>query len=481
MQLVRKRSNSDPVNKTNQPDWSTLIPVLPGEGPRTRALYLAIRQLIEAGSVPAGAKLPTSRDLATRLGMARGAVVAAFETLIADGFAEARVGAGTYVAASVPLLVVSTPRPGRETDVYRPAPGTLGPGALGVQTPDARTLKIFRGLVSRHLGKLGAQHFAYGDPRGGQALREAIATYLRSARGVRCTADDIIVTSGTQQGLDLFIRAILRAGETVWVEDPCYPMARAALNGNGLRVAGVPIDAEGLDPERGEMIARDARAVYVTPSHQFPLGVAMTMRRRLALIDWAKRNDAWIIEDDYDSEFRFAGSPLTALQGVDDAGRVVYLGTFSKVLFPGLRVGYLVVPQALRDDILALRSRTDRYPATLLEGPLTDFIRDRHSAAHLRRARRQTLAARDALVAALKTNSRLDVQVPDQGLHLLARLPDGSDDVALVERAAAAGVGARALSRLYVDAEPSQGLVIGFSGYSADVMGDAGRKIASLA
>ena len=445
------------------PDWSALVPVLPAAGKRTPALYRELRRLIEAGSIPPGSKLPPSRDLAARLKTSRGSVVAAFETLIAEGYAVARTGAGTFVADRVPNIRPAAPL---EADPVRASAMPL-PGTLGVAMADARTLGRFRMLLSRHLARPGPEHFHYGDPRGGEALRQAIAAYLRQARGVRCEARSIVITTGTQQGLDLVVRAVLSPGDRVMIEDPCYPSARAAFVGNGLVLSGLAVDGEGADIA---LAAPGARAVYVTPSHQFPLGVAMSMRRRLALIDWARATGGWILEDDYDSEFRFAGPPLAAMQGMDDSGRVIYLGTFSKVLFPGLRLGYAVLPDALLEEVVALRSRSDRSPPTLAEAALTDLIREGHFAAHLRRARRQAEAARDGLVAGLSATGSLSVTVPDQGLHLVAGLPAALADTDAVEIARKAGLGARALSAMAVTNPPRQGLVIGFSGFAPEVL-----------
>jgi len=474
MALVDKRTNRIKKIRTNPADWSALIPVLPGDGPRSRELYAALRRLIETGALAAGAKLPTTRDLAGRFGLSRSAAVACFEMLISEGFAVAKVGAGTFVAPDVPRLPVAMikARP-PEIDVAASLPC-----GLGVAVSDARTLNLFRLLLSRHLARPGPEHFRYGDPRGGAALRTAIATYLKTARGVRCDAGQIVLTSGTQQGLDLLARAALRPGDAVWIENPCYPMAHTVLAGSGARIVGVPVDGEGLDPEIGESLCEGARAAYVTPSHQYPLGVTMTMRRRLALLDWARRNDAWIIEDDYDSEFRYAGPPLTSLQGMDGSGRVAYLGTFSKVLFPGLRIGYVVVPEALLDAVMAVRARSDRFPSTLAEGALTDLLNEGHFAAHLRRVRRRVQAARDVLVAGLKAHcgDALDVATPEQGLHLMATLKGAGPDTAIVEAAKAVGVGARALSAMFIDGPPRQGLVLGFSGFSeAELMEAAVR------
>ncbi|MCJ7995187.1 PLP-dependent aminotransferase family protein [Rhizobium cremeum] len=464
--------------KTNSADWSALIPVLPDDGPHTAALYRVIRRLIETGTIAPGTKLPPTRDLSARLKVSRGSAVAAFEMLIADGFAEARTGAGTFVAAQVPVL--------RAPDTVVEAAGDIAPplpGTLGIATADARTLKTFRALMSWHLARPGFEHFHYGDPRGSADLREAVATYLRTARGVRCDGASVVITHGTQQALDLFIRSALQPGDGVWIEDPCYPMARTAFAEAGMRLSGIPVDAEGMDPVAGENLMPSARAVYVTPSHQFPLGVTMTMRRRLALIDWARRNDAWIIEDDYDSEFRYAGPPLTSLQGMDDTGHVIYIGTFSKALFPGLRMGYMVAPPSLRERIVALKSRTDRFPPTLAEAALTDLLREGHFAAHLRRTRRRSKVARDELVAGLLSNPRagIEVETPDQGLHLIARLPTGAEDTAMVEKARAAGLGVRALSAMSVSGTPRQGLVIGFSGFGGEALREAAtRFVATL-
>lgn len=463
-------------SETNLPDWSALVPVVPGKGPRAPALYAAIRLLIESGAVPPGGKLPPTRALSSRLGLSRAAVVTAFEMLIADGFAEARVGAGTYVSQDVPRV-----RKAEEiTPPVKPPVKPL-PGTLGSAEPDHRTLQIFRTFLSRHLARPGPEHFYYGDPQGGVALREAVAAYLRSARGVRCTAASVIITSGTQQALDLVVRAAFQPGEALWMEDPGYPMARAAFEGAGMVLTGVPVDAEGLDVAAGEAVMPGARGVYVTPSHQFPLGVTMSMRRRLALIDWARRNGAWIIEDDYDSEFRYAGPPLTALQGIDASGRVIYTGTFSKVLFPGLRLGYAVVPAPLMERVVALKNRTDRQAQTLVEAALADLLRLGHFAAHLRRARRRMEVARNALVEGLRSSGRdlLDISVPDQGLHLIARLPNGIPAMRWNEAARTAGLAVRDLSAMYIGRKPENGLVIGFSGFPAEELRSAAARFAA--
>jgi GntR family transcriptional regulator / MocR family aminotransferase len=461
------------IIRTNS-DWSANTPVLPAQGPRRLALYRSLRWLIESGQMKPGDKLPTTRDIAGRFGVSRGVAVAAYEMLVADGFAEARVGAGTYVAEAVPLLQAA---PEAHAVVAQEAQAPL-PGALGCSTADETTLRIFRMLMNRHLAKPSARHFHYNDPAGSVALRVEVATYLKAARGVICEPDQVIMTAGTQQGLDLAVRALLKPGDPVWIEDPCYVAARELFDGTGLSVTPVPVDGEGIDVAAGIIARPDAKAVYVTPSHQYPLGVTLSMARRLSLIDWARAAGAYIIEDDYDSEFRFAGPPLSALQGIDGSGHVIYVGTFSKTLLPGFRIGYLVVPRSLRERILTIRRLTDRFPSTLAEDALTEFLRDGHFSAHIKRARKRVRAARDALVDALGCD-RLEVTVPEQGLHLVAELDEREDDVALAARARAVGFGVKALSPLYAGPTDRRGLVIGFSGFAPDVLAAAAKRFVS--
>ena len=457
--------------KTNPIDWSQLIPILPDAGPRRIALYRALRGLIERRLLAPGTKLPTTRDLAARLAIARGAAVAAYDMLVADGFAEARVGDGTYVGAAVPFR--------RDGEAVMPAPAareekSILPGELGVAVQDRRTMALFRTFLMRELANPRSMHFMYGDGKGSRALRMEIAAYLRIARGVRCDAEQILLTAGIQQGLDLAIRAVVAPGDTVLVEDPCYAMARAAFEQAKAELIGVAVDAEGMAIDAvADNVS--AKLIYVTPSNQFPLGVTMSMRRRLALIARAKSMNAFIVEDDYDSEFRFSGAPLSSLQGIDDAGRVIYLGTFSKALFPGLRVGYAVLPDALVDPILTIRNRIDRFPSTLAQAPLVEFLRQGEFAAHLRRARKKVRAARDALHAEI-CSGPLDATLPEQGLHLVAQPLAELEERHLLDAAAKAGLGARALSPMYLSEPPRRGVVIGFSGFTPDAFGEAARR-----
>jgi GntR family transcriptional regulator/MocR family aminotransferase len=421
-----------------------------------------------------GAKLPPSRELAGQLSVSRGAVVVAFEQLVADGFAEARVGSGTFVARAVPRVSGQAARP-----TFTPHVASISPGRMGSAMMDETAFATLRRLIARDLRRPPLRWLHYADPRGSADLREEIASYLRSARGVRLHADQVMLTSGSQQALDFVVRALLETGDTVWMEDPGYPAVVALLRGNAVEIAAVPVDEEGLDVGAGRSLAPRAKAVYVTPSHQYPLGVTMSMTRRLALLEWAKASSAWIIEDDYDSEFRYAGPPLTSLQGMDDAGRVIYLGTFSKALFPGLRMGYVVLPAPIMERVITLRERTDRYPQTLAEGALAAFLREGHFATHLRRARKRAKASRDALIADL-TEGPVTATSPAQGLHLVAQVPKRLSETRAVRLASEAGLCARPLSSMYLSRRPKPGLQIGFSAFSQDDFSRVSRSFSRL-
>ncbi len=453
--------------------------------PLLRQIYLALRQAILAGVLPPGARLPPTRTLAVELGVSRNSVVVAYEQLVAEGFCTGRVGAGTFVARDLPEAPDAAPaaaaRPapptGEAHDLYGTLPFTTGRVAL-----DQRTLTVWRKLTVRHLQRPDPRLLGYADPRGSLALRQAIAGYLRAARAVRCDAEQVVVTAGAQQAIDLVLRVVLAPCDAVLVEDPCYPAVRAALDGAGARVVPVPVDAQGMDVAAGIAAAPDARLAYVTPSSHYPLGMQLAMARRLELLAWARRGGGYVLEDDYDSEFRYTSRPLAALQGLDEAGRVIYIGTFSKVLFPGLRLGYCVLPPTLLDRVLAVRRLADWHPAALQEAVVTDFLAEGHFAQHLRRMRLRYRAARDALVEALRreASGALAVEVPDQGMKLIARLAPGLADVTVAAAAAARGVVARPVSPMYLVAPPVQALMLGFTGHEAGALRRAARTLGQL-
>lgn len=481
----------------------TLDPAAPS--PLHRQLYEALRAAILGGRLPAGSRLPATRGLAARLAISRNTVLEAYAQLLAEGYVEGRVGSGTYVARVLPedLLAASPAERPVTTPPRRPA-GLLSrrgarliaapvatPGAApeqpvisfrpGQPAFDAFPFDVWWRMVERRWRQPPRELLSYGDPAGYLPLREAIAGYLRSARAVRCDARQVVIVSGSQQALDLAARLLLDEGDAAWVEDPGYHGARAALAGAGARCIAVPIDAEGLDVAAGAARAPAARLAYVTPSHQYPLGVTMSLARRLALLEWAERAGAWVLEDDYDSEYRYAGRPLASLQGLDRAGRVCYVGTFSKVLFPSLRLGYLVAPPDLAGAFAAARAVVDRHAPTVEQAALADFIAEGHFARHIRRMRALYAERQAALVAAAREHlaGALALAPAEAGMHLVGWLPAGADDLAASARAAAAGVEAPALARYVLETPRPGGLLLGYTALDAMQIGAGVRRLAA--
>jgi GntR family transcriptional regulator/MocR family aminotransferase len=459
-----------------------------GDAPLFRQVYLQIRAAILAQALRPGTKLPSTRELASQLSVSRSAVVSAYEQLLTEGFVSGRIGSGTYVSSDLPepLDGPQPKRPRRPTGQTRPdasratpADGFIDvtvqnderPFNLGRTLVDARTTELWRKLSTRVFRSLGHHHFGYSDPRGSPELRAAISDYLRAARAVQCEPEQIIITSGTQHAIDLIIRVLHKVDMQAWIEDPGYSLTRQALLAAGVKAVAVPVDHHGIDVGSGIKRAPKARAAFVTPSHQFPTGVVLSMARRLELLGWAREAKAWIIEDDYASEFRYGGRALASLQGLDDSERVIYVGTLNKALFPGLRLGYAVVPPALLKPFVATRYLMDRQPSSLSQAVVADFIEEGHFAAHLRRMRLAYREQRDVLVAHLRRRlgDELTADPPDQGMHLVAWLrqdrAQALSDVAIERAARDHGVIVRAMSRLYVEARPRSALVLGFSGY----------------
>jgi GntR family transcriptional regulator/MocR family aminotransferase len=353
---------------------------------------------------------------------------------------------------------------------------------VGLPALDHFPAKAWAKLITRHARKTGSEAMAYGDPLGQSPFREAIAQYLGTFRGVRCDASQILVTTGSQQGLQFAAQALLDPGDRVWLEDPGYPGARQAFALAGARLVPVRVDREGLDVAQGIRRAPDARLAYITPSHQFPLGTTLSATRRMALLDWVERSGAWIVEDDYDSEYRFGGRPLAALQGSDLGARVIYVGSFSKVMFPALRLGYVVVPQDLLPAFSVIREASDTFSATLQQAAMTDFIREGHFARHLRRMRQLYRERYTALVEAIRQElpGRLEVTGSETGMHLTALLPQGVDDVALTRRAAAAGISVRPLSICYLKPPARGGLILGYGAASPQQIQEGVRILKGL-
>jgi GntR family transcriptional regulator/MocR family aminotransferase len=466
-----------------------------------RQLYRELREAVLGGRLPAGSRLPSTRTLAAELGVSRNTVMGAFDQLLAEGYLEGKVGSGTYVAEELPedLLQVRgdvkkpapeipagallskrgavlasspviPPRPHRAPRAFRPGPGA------SEQFPARIWMRL---LARRWRGPL-RELLAYGEPAGYDPLRDAIASYLRAARAVRCTASQVVVVSGTQEGLDITARLLLDPGDAVWIEDPGYLGARGAFTGASARVCPVPVDKEGLVVQEGIARQPHARVVYVTPSHQFPLGVTMSLARRLALLEWVKRSGAWVIEDDYDSEFRYSGRPIAAMQGLDFTGRVIYAGTFSKVLFPSLRLGYLVLPPDLVAPFTAARDLVDRHAPLMEQAVLADFIAEGHFARHIRRMR-ALYAHRLAIfmeAAQRELEGLLEVNPKDNGMHMMGWLPPGVDDAAASRSALEHGVEAPPLSAYSMEPQPRGGLLLGYAGYSTREIREGVRRLA---
>jgi GntR family transcriptional regulator/MocR family aminotransferase len=467
--------------------------------PLFRQLYGAIREAVLGARLPAGAPLPPSRALAADLGVSRNTVTLAYDQLVAEGYLLARPRSGMQVAPTLPrrarstaaasspvrvrhsprlsargLAIASVPMPGP------PPAGRPQPFRPGVPALDLFPMRLWSRLVHSRLRQ--PPHLGYGDPAGYPPLRTAIAEYVSAARGARCTADQVIVVNGSQQGADLAARVLLDSGDEAWMEDPGYPGARAALLAAGAVPVPVPVDLQGMRVAEGERTAPRARMACVSPSHQFPLGATMSVSRRLELLRWAARAGAWILEDDYDSEFRYSSHPLASLQGMDPDGRVVYIGTFSKTLAPALRMGYLVVPAEIAPAFHAARAASDRHSPVLDQAVLADFMTQGHFARHVRRMRRLYAERQAVMVDALQQSlgGRLEVRASEAGMHLVGWLEDGSDDAAISARLLEGGIEAPPLSRYALARPPRGGLLLGWAGYPPEAIEKAAHRMAEV-
>jgi len=461
--------------------------------PLSRQLAAALRRAVAEGGFSAGARLPSTRALSGSLGLARSTIVAVFEQLAAEGYIEARPGSGYFVPA--PSAPAGPPAAAHESpaaprplsrhgeklrDVPLPWRTTPRPFESGHADIDPRLIATWKHLASRALSGRSRLSWGYGDPQGEPALRHAIAEYLAAARGVRCRAEQIVVTSGTQQGLSLAARLLLDAGDPAWVEDPCYRSAFDILRAAEARIVPVRVDEQGLDIAAAPPNEPAPRLVYTTPSRQYPLGMAMKLPRRMALLAWTEAAGAWIVEDDYESEFQHPSRMLPALQGLDRAGRVIYLGTFSKLLFPSVRLGYAVLPEDLVQPFAAARHLADRQSPALLQTIMTDFILDGHFARHLKRMR-AVYAERQEFLAdrlAHRLGDLVHVEPRECGMYLTAWLRRHNDDRAVADALAATGVIAVPLSTLTLARPRPPGLVLGYAGHSEAALARAVERMA---
>ncbi|RQS85961.1 MocR-like pyridoxine biosynthesis transcription factor PdxR [Burkholderia seminalis] len=474
-------------------------------GDLSRQLAQALRDAVRRGDVRPGDALPSTRLLAAALQVARGTVVDAYAQLVAEGFLESRGGAGTRVAnalaeppsgdapappapparrqrpahAGLPEPAATFARIAREFSPLPAMPFAISV-PVGLTAPD----DIWRRLGNRLRARGAGAPSGYADPQGALPLREAIADYVRRSRSVRCDAGQVVITSGTQQGLHLARQVLLGDNDRAWVENPAYRGITALLESTGRRDAmvRVPVDADGLDVDAGMRLAPEARAAFVTPSHQYPLGMPLSMARRNALLAWARAQRAWVVEDDYDSELRYEGYPFPSLQGLAP-DRVIYLGTFSKILFPSLRLGYVIAPEDLVPAFCGARVLMDRHAPTADQHVLAAFIAEGHLDRHIRRVRGVYAEQRTLLIDTLGARlprERAWVQPGDQGMHVVLWLAEGIDDLDVVARAAQAGVAVRAVSPMFAPGTARPGLVLGFGGFDRAQMEAAAQRLADV-
>jgi GntR family transcriptional regulator/MocR family aminotransferase len=465
----------------------------------SRQLYQALRVRVLDGRLASGTRLPASRDLAAALAISRNSVVRAYDQLYAEGFIEGRVGDGTYVAqlpqASLPVkkiakrLATASSTPGAEIPVV-PSSTVVYSGALerveknhlatppsgpprafrvGVPAFDLFPFEVWAKLNAAFWRKPDLQQLCYGAPEGDARLRAMIAAYLRSSRGMQCTAEQIVITSGAQQGISLCAQLLVEPGDVVGIENPGYRAAGHAFAVAGARLQGVAVDSEGIDCTELAALG-DCRLAYVTPSHQYPTGVVMSLARRLELLAWAERAQGWIVEDDYDGEYRYSGAPLAPLAALDRQGRVLYVGTFGKVAFPALRLGYLVLPPALVAAFSQRRAVDVRHSEVSTQAVMAEFMAAGHFQRHIRRMRRAALSRRNTLLAGWPQNIQGVGSLPAvaAGLHLTVAVDTLARERELIEKAASVDVEINALSTYWLPdsqkpVDQRAGLVLGFA------------------
>jgi GntR family transcriptional regulator/MocR family aminotransferase len=491
--------------------------------PRQRRLYEAAKAAIYQNRLAAGSKLPSSRDLAADLGIARNTVIAAFEQLAAEGYVVSVAGSGTYVADLHAIALALrgerdmrsarqlelAPRGGRNirgiraTATALPAAATLSrrgmeltqfaagaryeiqPFAPGEPDFSSFPVKQWQRLQNRVWRDGRADLLDYGQSGGYLPLRRAITEYLRLSRSVSVSVEQVLITSGTQQSLDLCAQLLADAGDTAWVEDPCYWGARRVFQARELHLHPVTVDEDGMALDADDL-ATAPRLVYVTPSHQYPTGAVMSLARRRALLEAAARKNAWILEDDYDSEFRYSGRPLASLQGLDGGNRVVYMGTFSKVLYPGIKVGYLVAPPALVAPFKSALYDLQRPGQMMVQATLADFIALGHFTTHVRKLRHTYGARRELLRRTLsrhlgtQAGQLATISRQESGLHLVVELPGWADDVALHGKAHEAGLSVNALSTYYLAPPIRKGLLVGYAYVTEEKIEHYGKVLAAL-
>lgn len=471
--------------------------------PLYRRIYNSIRRAILQGDFESKMRLPASRLLAKQLGVSRMTVVNAYEQLLAEGYIEGRIGAGTFVAAALP------------EEFFQPQGGKIPAGELtnncreikfsaygrrvqenyqrvlrsqtatsfeafelGIPAIDEFPFEIWMKIIGKHHGGFKKEVYGYDSPGGFYPLREAIAKHLKAARGVICETEQVIITNGAQQALDLIAKIFLESGESVLIENPCYIGVKNSFRSAGARLIPVSIDKEGFELSAIEENP-NASLVYVTPSHQFPLGITMSLPRRMALLEKAEQKSMWVIEDDYDSEYRYSGRPIASLQGLDKNGRVLYVGTFSKTIFPGLRLGCLVVPKDLIDIFTAARAISDSHSPLIDQAVLAEFIVDGHFARHLRRMRKIYQERQEVLITEVENELSDFVEMAEDnaGMHLIGWLPEGVDDLTIAKKVIEDGIKVAAVSVYTLSKFNRGGLILGYTAINKEQIRDGVKKL----
>ena len=485
----------------NELERQDFHPRLPGY----KRVYEAIRSAIVNRRLPAGSKLPSSRDLAYELEASRNMIVAAYDQLQAEGYVSSQTGSGTYVADALPDGFNGEAAVVRQREV-----GTTDPELIlskrgarltrekGVENYEVQPfalrgkmdllnfpIKTWQRVQNQVWRREDITLYDYDTDGGYFQLKKAVADYLRVSRGVSLVPDQVLITAGTQQSIDLISRILADQDDVAWAENPCYWGAWSSLYANDLNIRPIAVDSDGMNPSEEDLNSLPPKFIYVTPSHQYPTGAVMSLARRKKLIEYAQRVNAWILEDDYDSEFRYSGRPLASLQGLaTEAGidRVLYMGTFSKVIYPGIKLSYLVLPEPLIGAFKTALYDLYRPGQLHLQAALAEFIDQGHFTTHIRRLRQAYAQRRTLLLAVLEKTLAGKVQqiVVDAGLHFLMRLPPHIDDLALAAECQAQGLSVRALSRYYIGPTDARGLVVGFAYVDTNDLVDCGQRLGSV-
>ena len=487
----------------NELERQDFHPRLPGY----KRVYEAIRSAIINRRLPAGSKLPSSRDLARELSSSRNMIVAAYDQLQAEGYVSSQTGSGTYVTDVLPdglsdgygeTLHSRTEDADTDANVTLSQRGTRltreqGYNAYEVQpfalsgTMDLLNfpVKTWQRVQNQIWRREDASLYDYDNNGGYAPLKKAVADYLRISRGVVLDPEQVLITAGTQQSLDLISRMLADQNDVAWVENPCYWGAWSSFYANDLNIRLIAVDAEGMNPSPADMDSAAPKFIYITPSHQYPTGAVMSLARRRQLIEYAQQSGAWLLEDDYDSEFRYSGRPIASLQGLaheSGIGRVLYMGTFSKVMFPGIKLSYLVLPKPLVESFKIALYDLYRPGQLHLQASLAEFIEQGHFTTHIRRLRQAYAQRRTILLAVLNKvlPGKAEQVIDDAGLHLVVKLPEHTDDIEIANRCHSHGLSVRPLSRYYIGATDARGLVVGFAYVSASDLVTCGQRLGQV-